>query len=267
MSAEEVRRRSFATSFRGFDQSEVRSFLDRMADELAAAEAAERQLREELRQARDRLLHPRLDEDTLTSALGEEAAKILRSAHEAAADVRGRAEENAARMLAEAHAEAQRIRATAETVLAERTAEAEAEVSALRRAAEVSVAEMVSRAQGQAETALAEVRSASDAMAEEADQLKVQVLGDLAQRRRIMNAQVEQLAAGRDSILRAVHTVRGFLDEIVGTLDSAEGDAKRAAAEALQRALARSEADMEELEREIGPSLAAPMALLAEVSS
>src|SRR5581483_8636419 len=190
MSAEEVRRRSFATSFRGFDQSELRSFLDRMADELAAAEAAERQLREELRQARDRLLHPRLDEDTLTSALGEEAAKILRSAHEAAADVRGRAEENAARMLAEAHAEAQRIRATAETVLAERTAEAEAEVSALRRAAEVS------RAQGQAETALAEVRSASDAMAEEADQLKVQVLGDLAQRRRIMNAQVEQLAAG-----------------------------------------------------------------------
>jgi DivIVA domain-containing protein len=265
VSAEEVRRRSFSSAFRGFDQAEVRGFLDRIADELEAYDRTEKELRAELRETRDRVLHPRLDEDTLTSALGQEAAQILRSAHEAGGDVRRRAEEHAARVLGEAHKEAERIRAVAETVMGERTIEAEASADSIRAAAEAEVAAVLGRARQQSAAALEEARTRCDELSQESEALKGQVLGELARRRRIMNAQVEQLGAGRETILVALQEVRRMLDQTVDSLDRVAIEAKTAAEEARMRALTDPELDSSDLEREAGAALSSPLDGLTKV--
>src|SRR5258706_6791471 len=98
----EVLRRSFPTSFRGFDQPEVKRFLERVSDELTAGAERERELRAALEEAKRLASHPKLDEATLTAALGEETASVLRSAREAANEIRSKAEATVARAVRDA---------------------------------------------------------------------------------------------------------------------------------------------------------------------
>src|SRR3712207_4133794 len=94
LSADEVASRTFATSFRGFDAGEVRAYLSQVADALRAAEERAAELGSRLAEAEERASHPEIDEDTLLRLLGDETARVMRSAREAAADLRAKAEEN-----------------------------------------------------------------------------------------------------------------------------------------------------------------------------
>src|SRR5438105_11479440 len=107
---EEIAHRGFATAFRGFDPAEVRSFLQRVADELTAARERERDLRRRLEDAERHPPMPPLDDAMLTAALGEETARVLRSAREAAVDISAKAEHKVARLVREAQEEAGRLR-------------------------------------------------------------------------------------------------------------------------------------------------------------
>ncbi|HEY2427282.1 MAG TPA: hypothetical protein VGI06_00015 [Acidimicrobiales bacterium] len=77
-----VGRRNFSTSFRGFDQTEVRSYLEVLAGEFAALRERIRELEADLEEARARPEAEPLSLDiaTLTSAVGEETARVLRTA-------------------------------------------------------------------------------------------------------------------------------------------------------------------------------------------
>jgi DivIVA domain-containing protein len=196
LSADDVAQRTFPTSFRGFDAGEVRAFLGRVGERLREAEAHVADLTERLAAAEERAAHPQLDVETITTALGDETARILKSAQDAAQDIRAKAEENVAHLLREAHEEASRIRAEAESVLAEET----------------------DAAQGEARRIL-----------EEAEGAKERVLGDLARRRRVAHTQVEQLRAGRERLLEAYRVVRSTLDEVTDELVRAEAEARQAA--------------------------------------
>ncbi|HSS10057.1 MAG TPA: DivIVA domain-containing protein [Acidimicrobiales bacterium] len=99
LSADLIAQRGFGTSRRGFDPDEVRAFLTQVAKEFRALRQRESALEQALREAEYRAAHPKWDENTLLSAVGEETASILRSAHTAAADIRAKSEENAARIL------------------------------------------------------------------------------------------------------------------------------------------------------------------------
>src|SRR5580765_5581215 len=100
---------TFSTGRRGFEQSEVRDLLRMVAAELARLQERERYLDRELRTAQR--MAPQaavaLDEEVVTRLLGEEAARILQTAREAASHIKVRAEENAARLVREATDEAQ----------------------------------------------------------------------------------------------------------------------------------------------------------------
>src|SRR5438105_1334844 len=85
VTAEEVEHRGFSTTFRGFDANEVRQYLVRVAESLRAARDRQRELEQKVRDIEARAASPVLDEATLTTALGEHTARIIRSAHEAAA--------------------------------------------------------------------------------------------------------------------------------------------------------------------------------------
>jgi len=244
LSPDELRRRSFTNSFRGFDPGEVRELLGAVAVELERLIRSEEALRTELRGARQSAASPRLDEATLTAALGNEAAQILHSAHEASAELRKKAEENATRALREAQQAADSLRSASEGLLAEKTAEAESSAEAIRAGAQAEAHAILTRSREQAEAALIEARARFDAMSEEAEALKAKVLGELTRRRRNLVAQLEQLGAGRDSMLRAVGDVRRLIDQVTGSLEGLELEAKAAADNALDRA--RRSPDAEE---------------------
>lgn len=225
LSPDEIATRSFSTSFRGFTESEVRAFLRRISDEVAAVRAREHDLLTAVDELEEQLRAPRpLDEAQLLDALGEETARLLRSAKEAADDIRRKAEERAARVIeeaqdesrqarTEAEEEARRRTTDAETRAAEIVADAERLASELREETERFVEEQRAHAERERDTTIEAARAEGRDMLEEAKSLRERVLSDLARRRNLVQAQLEELRTGRDHLLDAYRVVkRTFLE-------------------------------------------------------
>ncbi len=180
---------TFSTGRRGFDQQEVRDFLRMVAAELARLQERERFLERELRTAQANPVSTEgltLDDDTATRLLGEEAARILQTAREGGAAIRGRAEDGAAQLLREAGDEARRVREQAELEAARKRSDAAAD----------------------AESELAMAKQQGREMVEEARAYRERVLGELSRRRDLARAQIEQLVHGRDRLLQAFERAR-----------------------------------------------------------
>src|SRR5260370_2209173 len=115
LTPEEIVKRGFANAFRGVSETEVRNFLKRVADEFVALRDRERDLTARVEQLEDRLRNPPPPtEQQLLDSLGEETARVLRSAQEAADDIRRKAEERAAVLQRESQDDAERLPATPE---------------------------------------------------------------------------------------------------------------------------------------------------------
>jgi DivIVA domain-containing protein len=226
---DEVARHTFGTTRRGFDPAEVRSFLEHVARELLASADREQELRRALTEAETRAANPILDETTLTAALGLETARVLRSAHEAAADLVGRAE-----------SEAEQLQRNTEQSAHDRLAESEAAATELRRRAHEDANARVEGAKLEAESLVTQTRAECRAMVQEAQELRARVLADLARRRRVLHSQIEQLRAGRERLAETIGDVREAVDQITDELFRAEDEA-RLAAEAAGRQAAQGE--------------------------
>src|SRR3954469_14744199 len=239
---DETARRSFPVVFRGYEQDEVRRFLQKVSDALRSAREREQELRRALDDAQSKAAHPEVDGATLTAALGEETTRILRSARQAAADIRAKAEEHVARMVQEADEHGARLRLEAENVLARRVEEADEVAANIRAAAEADAQAVHDRVQAELDAAKARGKE----MIAEAQAVRERVIGDLARRRRAAQIQIEQLLAGRDRLLETYQSVRGTLDDITVELAGAE-DQARAAAEAAHRRVVAAPPDDSDL--------------------
>jgi DivIVA domain-containing protein len=188
----------FPTSRRGYDQAEVRDFLRMVAAEQARLQERERFLDRELKAAQltKATSLEAIDEDTATRLLGEEAARILHTAREAAVQIRARAEEAAARLLRDATDEAQRLRE-------------EAEIEAARRRQDAA-------ADSEAELTMAKQQGRD--MVNEARAYRERVLSELARRRELARQQIEQLIHGRDRLLQAFERSRVAAVEVMAEL-------------------------------------------------
>jgi len=237
---DEVARHTFGTTRRGFDPAEVRTFLEHVARELVASADREQELRRALSEAEIRAENPVLDESTLTAALGLETARVLRSAHEASAELVARAESDAARMRTNAQEEAEQLQRHTEQNAHDRTAEAEAAATELRRRAHEEASARVDGAKLEAEALVTQTRAECRAMVQEAQELRARVLADLGRRRRVLHSQIEQLRAGRERLAETIGDVREAVDQITDELFRAEDEA-RLAAEAAGRQAAQGE--------------------------
>ncbi len=195
---------SFSTSRRGFDPAEVRDFLRMVSVELARSQERERFLEREIVAART----PRavdvaeLDEETITNLLGEETARVLTTAREAANQMRTKAEEAAGRLLREAQEEAARVRA-----------DAELEASRHRE-----------QANREAEAELDSARHQGREMVEEARDYRDKVVADVARRRESAREQLQQLAGGRDRIINAFDRARLAANDVIGEMNGLRDD-------------------------------------------
>ena len=189
---------TFATSRRGYDQSEVRDLLRMVAAEMARLQERERFLERELRTAQRGSSSnvAALDDEVVTRMLGEEAARILQTAREAASQIKIRSEEAASRVLREATDEAQRLRE-------------EAEVEAARRRQDASA---------DAESELLMAKQQGREMVNEARAYRERVLSELARRRELARQQIEQLMHGRDRLLQAFERSRLVAVDVMAEL-------------------------------------------------
>src|SRR6476620_413164 len=188
----------FSTSRRGYDQNEVRDLLRMVAAEMARLQEREKFLERELRTAQrgSTNVAVALDEEVVTKMLGEEAARILQTAREAASQIKIRSEDAAARMLREATDEAQRLRE-------------EAEVEAARRSQDASA---------DAESELVMAKQQGREMVNEARAYRERVLSELARRRELARQQIEQLMHGRDRLLQAFERSRLVAVDVMAEL-------------------------------------------------
>lgn len=159
-----------------------------VAAELARLQEREKFLERELRMAQRSAPSPAiaLDEEVVTRMLGEEAARILSTAREAASQIKVRAEEGASRLLRDATDEAQRLREEAEIESSRRRQDAASDADAELQMAKQQGREMVNEARAYRE----------------------RVLGELARRRELARQQIEQLVHGRDRLLNAFERAR-----------------------------------------------------------
>jgi len=198
---------AFTVARRGYDQTEVRDFLRMVSAELARLQERERFLESELKAMQTRGMSGpgMLDEEVVTALLGEEAARVLGAAREASAQIRQRAEENATRLVKEAASDAARLRE-------------EAELEAVRRRDDAA-------ADAEAEIELAKQQGRE--MVNEAREYREKVLSELARRRELARAQIEQLVANRDRLLNAFERARLATDDVMTGLVSVDDDLPR----------------------------------------
>ncbi len=230
--AGDVALRSFGTVRRGFDQREVRAYLELLAKALEHAGRREQELLEMLEEAEERARHPVIDESVLTSSLGQRSAAVLRGAHEEAARILSQAEETAATMVRDAQQQATDIQVNAESSVAERIAEAELEASSLRQQSRDEAAAVLETAREEGESVVERAREHGRAMLDQAQEARRRVLADMAHRRRLVTEQIELFRSARDEIAGSVVGVRRSLDRIVEDLSRAEDSARAAASSA-----------------------------------
>lgn len=210
---EAVGSREFPTVRRGYDTNTVRRFLADVAQQMRAWRARESELLAQLADAERRAEAPLIDEETVSAAVGSETARILHAAHAAGTEVLSKAEARAAHILAEAEGAGREVHHRAES-------EASTIVSEARQASSALL-----------EAAKGEGRS----MVEEAREVRRRILADLAERRRVLSGQIEQLRAGKDTLSSAVTHVTEAIAEVRSRLEGSEDDARRAAESALRR--------------------------------
>lgn len=195
---------TFPTNRRGFDQGEVRDFLRMVAAELARLQERERFLENELRtmQTRGMSAPGRLDEETVTTLLGEEAARVLSTARDASVQIRERAEESATRLVKDAAEDASRI----------------------REAANIEATRIREDAAHDAEAEIEMAKQQGRDMVNEARAYREKVLSELSRRRDAARAQIEQLLHGRDRLLNAFERARLASEDVIGGLTEAHDE-------------------------------------------
>ena len=188
----------FSVVRRGFEQEEVRDLLRGVSAELARLQERERFLESELRAMQTRGLSApgALDEEMVTALLGEETARVLTSAREAAKQQIARAAETAERLVREASSDAARIRQEAEIESSRKRNDAVADVEA-----EIELAKQQGRE-----------------MVIEAREYREKVLSELARRRELVREQIEHLIHDRDRLVAAFDRARLAANDVVGDL-------------------------------------------------
>ena len=188
----------FSVVRRGFEQEEVRDLLRGVSAELARLQERERFLESELRALQTRGLSApgALDEEMVTSLLGEETARVLTAAREAAKQQIARAAETAERLVREASSDAARIRQEAEIEASRQRNDAVADVEA-----EIELAKQQGRE-----------------MVIEAREYREKVLSELARRRELAREQIEHLIHDRDRLVAAFDRARLAANDVVGDL-------------------------------------------------
>ncbi len=235
VAAADISRHSFGTVRRGFDPQEVRAYLELLARELQGWEQHEQELRQELAEAEERSRNPVIDESTLTAALGQQSAAVLRNAHDEAARIALQAEETAAALVREAQQHASEILVKAESGAAERIAEAEIAASGVHQQTRQDAAALMDASRAEGEALVERARDQGRAMVEQAQEARRRSWPTWRSADGRSPCRSSSSGPPGTSWPVPVLGVRDSVDRVVGDLVRADDDARAAAADVARR--------------------------------
>jgi cell division septum initiation protein DivIVA len=231
----EITRVNFTTLRKGgLDPNEVRLHLEAAAREMGHLENRIRELQEQLAEAQRRANNPTFDEATLATALGQQSATILRSAHEEAGRVTAEAQARSAQVLAETQQ-----RSAAQLIEAQERAtalitEAENTTAQIDHDARLAAERLIDSAKVNGEALIERAREQGRAIVEQSNEARRTVLNDLAIKRKALHLQIDQLRAARDTLGQFVSTLRQQVDDVLSGINGSDEAARTAALEALR---------------------------------
>jgi cell division septum initiation protein DivIVA len=244
----EITRVNFTTLRKGgLDPNEVRLHLEAAAREMGHLENRIRELQEQLAEAQRRVANPTFDEATLTAALGQQSATILRSAHEEAGRVTAEAQERSAQVLAETQARSATQLIEAQERATALITEAENTTQQIDHDSRLAAERLIDSAKVNGEALIERAREQGRAIVEQSNEARRTVLNDLAIKRKALHLQIDQLRAARDTLGQFVATLRQQVDDVLTGINSSDELARAAALEALRAHPATPEPTEEEL--------------------
>ncbi len=142
MAAEQIRRREFVTIRRGYDQDQVRDYLDQLADQVELMASMIREARLDAESAIRAGASPKTDP---YEQLARRVASVIREADDVAERTRSEASRDVERALEQARTDADRIRLDAQTHAEQAREEAERSVHEAREQADRTIAGLATR--------------------------------------------------------------------------------------------------------------------------
>jgi DivIVA domain-containing protein len=142
VSAEQIRRREFVTTRRGYDPDQVRSYLEELASQVELMSAMLREARLEADTAVGAVSPPAVDP---YERLAQRVASLIREADETAERLRLEGRRDAERIMLEARGDAERVRAEAELQAGRAQAEAEMALHQAREQADRTISGLATR--------------------------------------------------------------------------------------------------------------------------
>lgn len=241
---------------RGLSETDVRSFLRRVAGDVDTLQEQENELHAHIAELEQRLANPpELSEADVLDAVGEETARVLRSARSAGEDLRRKAAESAAELTLKTEEELASRRAEFEQEIAQKLQQSEQQIADRRQSAEQTATAIVAEAEDRAasiradadryaqqhredaETEAAEMietaRVSGREMVTEARALREKIVSDLTKRKNLLAAQITELREGRERLLEAYKVVKDTLSSATGALSQAAQVAQAQAADAM----------------------------------
>lgn len=211
----EIMQRSFSTKVRGVSETEVRSFLRRVSDEVIRLTEREKDLLEKIKNLEESLkVKPEATKQELLERLGEQTSRILVGAEEAAEQMLQDAKERSTDMLekAEKNYEAMHIKTSDERAKIEK--EIEAYFASAKELADKN-AEMI----------VEQARIKGREIFEEATVTREKILKDLLRRRELLSEQIDELRKGREELLDSYKVVKGSFQKATDALVGVENKA------------------------------------------
>ena len=234
IASSDVARATFTPSRRGYDPREVRSYLEQVARELAAAERrigeasrARRRCRAPSPEPRHRRGHPQ--ERARHPERGHPQQRPRGGA--AGGDRRPGAQHRAARRGAGPSGRRHRRGASHASVT---VSEAEATATNVEADARAAAERLVDTAKTNSDALVDRAREQGRAIVEEAQETRRKVLADLLVRRKALHIQVEQLRVARDSLVTSVQGLRTTVDTALAELEGSDDRARKAAIDLLK---------------------------------
>jgi DivIVA domain-containing protein len=247
VSAELIANRGFTVSRRGFEQEEVRAFLELVAGAVRALKARSLELEAEAAASREAAKNPELDEDTLMRLVGEETGAILRSARAASVEMRAKAEAQSNELVSRVERETGDLRAAAESETASLRDTVERETAELRARATHETTELRARVERETailrETAERETAILRETAERETAELRAAAEADTAAQRQ---AAASETAILRETAQRETAELRARAEsEAARVVDEARQQAGDLRTEA-EEVVGRAEADAEQ---------------------
>ncbi len=212
MTSEEIVQRGFASKVRGISETDVRSFLKRVAEEVERLAKREDELMEKVSNLQESLkAKPKATKAELLESLGEQTTLVLSSAQEAAEQ-----------MIAEAKEQSQKAIASAKEKSEQVANEARKKADELVLNAESRAKSLEERTKRDSEMVISQARTKGRELFQESVVVRERILKDLLRRRDLLIEQIDELRTGREELLESYKVVKGSFQKATDALQSVE---------------------------------------------